>query len=82
MPYSAESNSLEVEVPRPNPLGLLFTSLETAWGSSAGFLDIATGGQGSMILMAISLLVFVLLAFLEYRNLMKWLNPEPGAGQT
>jgi hypothetical protein len=35
-----------------------------------------------MVLMAISLLVFCLLAFLEYRNLMKWLNPEPGAGQT
>jgi hypothetical protein len=54
----------------------------TAWGSSAGLLDAVTGGQGSMILMAITLLVFGLLAFLEYRNLMKWLNPEPGAGQT
>jgi hypothetical protein len=56
--------------------------MKAAWGSSAGLLDFATGGQGSMILMAISLLVFILLAFLEYRNLMKWLNPEPGAGQT
>jgi hypothetical protein len=80
--FSAESNSLEVGVPQPNPLGLLFTGLRTAWGSSAGLLDIATGGQGSMILMAITLLVFCLLAFLEYRNLRKWLNPEPGAGQT
>jgi len=81
--FSAESNAIEVKVPHPNPLGLLFTGLETVWGSSVGLLDIATAGQGSMILMAITLLVFVLLAFLEYRNLMKWLNPEPGAaGQT
>ena len=75
MPFSAESNSLEVQVPRPNPLGLLLTSLGTAWGSSVDLLDLATGGQGSIILMALTLLIFGLLAFLEYRNLMKWLNP-------
>lgn len=34
-----------------------------------------TGGIGSMLLMVSTLLILGLLAFVEYRNFKKWINP-------
>lgn len=76
--YDVSSNSLDVKVAQPNPVSLLIMALRTSGSSLTEILNLVTGGRGSMLLMVSTLLILGLLAFVEYRNFTKWMNPEQG----
>lgn len=74
--FSASSDPAEARVSHPSAPVFFAESIAASWTASAKALDTFTNGNGSMILMASTLVSLALLAFVEIRNFRRWLAGE------
>jgi len=77
--FREPSNGAEARVARPSPLSMGLEIAAMSWTGGARLLDMLTGGNGHSVMAAATLLILATLAFMEYRNLRKWLagaSPE------
>ncbi|MFB0543458.1 MAG: hypothetical protein ACETVR_01625, partial [Candidatus Bathyarchaeia archaeon] len=69
--FSATSSTAFVTVKSPSAVGALAQTIGSVWGLASEVL----GGSGPLILSAAVAALIIAIAFLEYRNIMRWLHP-------
>jgi hypothetical protein len=72
--FSESSDWLQVSVAQPSALALGMASIFKMGGTLTELLDMATGGNGSTLLMASTAVIVLILAVLEFRNFRRWIG--------
>jgi hypothetical protein len=72
--FSESSDWLQVSVAQPSALALGMGSIFKMGGTLTELLDMATGGNGSTLLMASTAVIVLILAVLEFRNFRRWIG--------
>ncbi|GEM_PF-5589019 len=74
--YLAASESVEFKVRQPPPHAIIIGMLTGLWMDAARILDILVQGRGTQLMQLITIVVVILLAVQEARNIRKWLKGE------
>ncbi len=74
--YLAFSESVEFRVRQPPPHAIIIDMLMGLWMDAARILDILVQGRGTQLMQLITVVVVILLAVQEARNIRKWLRGE------
>lgn len=82
--FSARSNYAYAKVRSPSVLQILTIGIPHAWRTLVKMLEMIPRpqGKGQMVLTAIVVAIITLIAFMEYRNIRKWLRKGRAQGTT